>query len=236
MTKAESAIASRKTQITQRMNNAVEFLSDTEIIRRILNGEVVLFETLIKRNNAVLYKTGMSYGFNHQDVEDLMQETYISAYTNLSQFGGRSTFKTWLIRIMLNQCHHRAKKFSYAKERPNAFTENENVIPMFSSHSDTGNKILNKELSNVIQNAITDIPVEYRMVFSLREISGFSVAETAEALDITPANVKVRLNRAKSMLRKKIEHMYTGAELFDYNLVYCDHMVKKVMNIINRMN
>jgi len=107
---------------------------------------------------------------------------------------------------------------------------------MFSSHSDTSKSILNREINNIIQNAITRIPVEYRMVFSLREVSGFSVAETAEALDITPSNVKVRLNRARTMLRKEIEQIYKGENLFEYNLIYCDRMAEKVMGIINRMN
>jgi RNA polymerase sigma-70 factor (ECF subfamily) len=218
------------------MTNEAHLLSDAEIIRRILSGEVVLFELLIKRNNAILYKTGMSYGFNHHDVEDLMQEAYISAYTNLSKFENRSSFRTWLVRIMLNQCHHRTKKFSYIKEQPTELSERENVIPMFSSHSDTSKSILNREINNIIQNAITRIPVEYRMVFSLREVSGFSVAETAEALDITPSNVKVRLNRARTMLRKEIEQIYKGENLFEYNLIYCDRMAEKVMGIINRMN
>lgn len=218
------------------MSNEVQLLSEAEIIKRIVSGEAVLFEILIKRNNSILYKTGMSYGFNHQDVEDLMQETYISAYTNLSKFENRSSFKTWLIRIMLNQCHHRSKKFSYLKERPNQISERENVIPMFSSYSDTGKSILNREMNDIIQRAITRIPVEYRIVFSLREVSGFSVAETAEALEITPSNVKVRLNRARTMLRKEIEQMYKGEDLFEYNLVYCDRMVEKVMTVINRMN
>ena len=104
--------------------------SDTEIITRILSGEIILFEVLIKRNNASLYRTGLSYGFNHQDVEDLMQETYISAYSNLSKFENRSSFKTWVIKIMLNQCHHKAKKFSYKNEKPNQVSSNENITPI----------------------------------------------------------------------------------------------------------
>ena len=74
------------------------------------------------------------------------------------------------------------------------------------------------------------------MVFSLRELNGLSIAETAEALDITASNVKVRLNRAKTMLRKQLEQAYTGENLFEYNLIYCNKMVEKVMNIINRLN
>lgn len=211
-------------------------IPDIEVIRRILSGEIFLFEALIKRNNASLYKTGMSYGFNHQDVEDLMQETYISAYSNLSKFENRSSFKTWIIKIMLNQCHHKAKKFSFKNEKPREISQNENNIPMFSVNTDPNNTVVNRELTEILQNAIRNIPVDYRMVFSLRELNGLSIAETAEALEITPSNVKVRLNRAKTMLRKQLEQVYIGESLFEYNLIYCDRMVEKVMNIINRLN
>jgi RNA polymerase sigma-70 factor (ECF subfamily) len=218
------------------MTNQADTIPEVEIIRRILAGEVYLFETLIKRNNGSLYKTGMSYGFNHQDVEDLMQETYINAYSNLSKFENRSSFKTWIIKIMLNQCHHKAKKFSFKNEKPKEISQNENITPMFSSNTDPNNVVANKELTMIVQNAICKIPVDYRMVFSLRELNGLSIAETAEALDITASNVKVRLNRAKTMLRKQLEQAYTGENLFEYNLIYCNKMVEKVMNIINRLN
>ena len=219
-------------QITELINS----IPDVEIIRRILGGEISLFEVLIKRNNSGLYKIGMSYGFNHHDVEDLMQETYINAYSSLSKFENRSSFKTWIIKIMLNQCHHKAKKFSFKNEKPKEISQNENIIPMFSSNADPNNSVANRELIKIIQDAIIHIPVDYRMVFSLRELNGLSIAETAEALDISPSNVKVRLNRAKSMLRKQLEQVYNGENLFEYNLIHCDKMVEKVMNVINRLN
>ena len=213
-----------------------DHLQDDEIIRRILLGETALFELLIKKSNSSLYKTGITYGFNHHDVEDLMQETYINAYTNLAKFEHRASFKTWIIKIMLNQCYHKVQKFSYSKEKPKDLTQNENSNPMFSSNSDTNKTVMNRELTQIIQHAILQIPLDYRLVFSLREINGLSSAETAEALDISPANVKVRLNRAKAMLRKQIERMYTGEEIFEYNLIHCDKMVDRVMSVINRMN
>ena len=73
------------------------------------------------------------------------------------------------------------------------------------------------------------------MVFSLREISGLNTAETAEMLSISEANVKVRLNRAKTMLRSEIEYAYSAGELFEFNLIYCDAMVENVMKKINEL-
>ncbi len=86
------------------MNNVriFETLSDIESIQKIIGGEVALFEILIRRNNAFLYKTGRSYGYSHDDTQDLMQDTFINAYSNLPKFENRSSFKTWVIKIMLN--------------------------------------------------------------------------------------------------------------------------------------
>jgi RNA polymerase sigma-70 factor (ECF subfamily) len=73
------------------------------------------------------------------------------------------------------------------------------------------------------------------MVFSLREISGLTVEETAEVLNISEGNVKVRLNRAKTMLRKEVEKLYTAEDIFEFNIIYCDAMVNKVMSKLNEM-
>ncbi|TAL42046.1 MAG: sigma-70 family RNA polymerase sigma factor, partial [Chitinophagaceae bacterium] len=174
-------------------------ITEMELISRIREGEKELFEILIRRNNPYLYKVGMSYGYKHEDAEDLMQETFIAAYLNLEKFEGRSSFKTWITRIMLNQCYRKAQKLSFKNEKANDSIVNEKTTPMFESHqsTDTYKSVLNNELSNIIGNALTAIPMEYRMVFSLRELNGMSTAETAEALDISETNVKVRLNRAK---------------------------------------
>jgi len=203
--------------------------ADKEVIDRILKGEVALFELLIRRNNAFLYKTGRSYNYNHQDTQDLMQETFIDAYTNLAKFEQRSSFKTWIIKIMLNNCFRKQQKFSFKHEIPNEI--NDKSLPMFSSqqNNDTNKMVLNRELNFILEDALKQLPEDHRLVFSLREINQFSVKETAGVLDISEANVKVRLNRAKAMLRKEIELSYQPGDIFEFNLVYCDSMVNRVM-------
>lgn len=210
--------------------------TDKEIIQKILEGEFAFFEILIRRNNAFLYKTGRSYNYNHQDTQDLMQDTFINAYTNLAKFENRSSFKTWIIKIMLHNCSRRQQRLSYKNESSTEVSDKS--IPMFSNqrHGDTGKAVANRELSFVIENALQNVPLDYRMVFSLREINGLNVAKTAEALDISDANVKVRLNRAKAMLRKEIEKSYTRQEIFEFNLIYCDVMTNAVMEKIKNIN
>ena len=218
------------------MIKTADTITELELINRITKGERELFEILMRRNNSYLYKLGMTYGHKHEDVEDLMQETWIAAYLNLEKFEARSSFKTWITRIMLNQCYQKLRKPSFIKEKANEII-NEKTTPMFESDrsSDTYCSVLNNELSNIIGNALTSIPLEYRMVFSLRELNGMSTAETAEVLDISETNVKVRLSRAKQMLREKVEKMYAPGEIFEFNLIYCNKIVNEVMRVINKL-
>lgn len=203
-----------------------------ELIQKILQGEVQWYELLIRRTNPYLYKTGRSYRFNHEDTQDLMQETFLDAYRHLSGFENRSSFKTWILKIMLHHCYRKKHKFSYIKEIPNLPDDAD--IPLFTTftHSDTQEVIMNRELNVVIEQALLRIPLNYRMVFSLRELNGLSTGDTAEALQITESNVKLRLKRAKSMLRAEIEKVYSAEDIFEFNRVYCDKMVSSVMEKI----
>lgn len=208
-----------------------EKYTDTEIIRKILNGETELFEILIRRNNPVLYKVGRSYNYSHEDTQDLMQDTFIDVFVSLSKFENRSSFRTWIIKIMLNNCYRKSQKAGFRNEAAKEIQEN--AIPAFAVLSnDTNSTVMNGELGSIIEKALVKIPQDYRMVFSLREMTGLNVSETAEALSITETNVRVRLNRARAMLRKEIEKSYSAEEIFEFSLVYCDRMVERVMRRI----
>lgn len=207
--------------------------SDVEIIDKISAGEKQMFEILIRRNNPYLYKVGRSYGYNHEDTEDLMQEAYINAYLHLADFKNLAQFKTWMVRIMLNQCYQRAQKSSYKNEIPTEIKPGENTATLFNNNlPDSENMMINKELGQIIESALQKIPLDYRVVFSLRELNGLNVKETADTLNISETNVKVRLNRAKTMLKNELEKRYSPSEIFEFNLIYCDRIVEKVMRRI----
>ncbi len=212
-----------------------EQYTDIEVIQKIIGGENALFEIVIRRYNPYLYKIGRSYNYDHEDTQDLMQDTFIDAFTHLSKFENRSAFKTWIIKIMLNNCFKKQQKWSFKNVIPAEI--NDKSTPMFSTnqHTDTNKTVMSRELNLVIENALQKVPMDYRMVFTLREINGLNVAETADTLNITEANVKVRLNRAKTMLRKEVEKSYSKEDIFEFNLIYCDAMVKNVMHKIKNL-
>ena len=208
--------------------------TDAKIIENILSGEIAQYEIFIRRNNPFLYKVGSSYPYNHEDTQDLMQESFIDAYKNLSKFENRSSFKSWIIKIMLNHCFRKKQKFSFKNEIVAEIMDSSE--PMFKrSENDTYKMVANRELHCIIEKALGSVPFDYRMVFSLREMNGLNVSETAKALEISEANVKVRLNRAKTMLRKEIEKSYSAEEIFEFNLIYCDAIVDHVMQTITEL-
>lgn len=205
--------------------------SDQALLAEILNGNIDLYEVIIRRYDRYLYKIGRSYGLNHSDTEDLMQDTFISAYINLEKFENRSSFKTWLVRIMLNNCYQKTHKSDWTKERPmvEGDMERENKIM-------DGNKaILNAELKQLLEDTMLKIPEKYRMVLSLREVVGLSTSQTAETLEITESNVKVRLSRAKEMMREELNKEYATEDLFAFNLIYCEPLVQRVMKKIKEL-
>jgi RNA polymerase sigma factor (sigma-70 family) len=218
------------------MNELLTKSSEEEIIQKIVDGETALFEVLIRRYNSILYKIARSYNFDHEEAQDLLQETHIAAYQNLKKFESRSSYKTWIAKIMVNKCLY---KLSYGKNKYEVSHQivDENSQPMFSSKKqNTEANVLNRELSNILEKSLEKIPVHYRTVFILREVEGLSVAETAEMMNLTPVNIKVRLNRAKTLLQKELEKYYPKTQLYEFNLIYCDAVVKNVFDAINKLS
>lgn len=203
--------------------------SDQELIQKILNKETALFELIIRRNNPYLYRIGKMYHYSHEDTQDLMQDAYVQAYTHLHQFENRSSFRTWLSQIMVNECYRKSQKWT--SKNVDSLENNASVFNKLTS-TETSDKVMNTELNSVIEKSLLQIPQDYRTVFTLRKINGLSVAETSEILDITESNVKIRLNRAKTYLRAEIEKFYSKEEIFEFNLIYCDVMVNRVMKVI----
>lgn len=221
------------------MNNSLAHIglsSDGDIIRKVLKGETAFFEILIRRYNPVLYKIARSYGFNHADAEDLMQDVHVAAFQQLAQFGHRATYKTWISKIMVNKCLYKLRYGYFRYEVPDGERISEEAVPALTLQSGiaTEKTVLNKELSRALECSLQQIPLSYRCVFILREVEGFSVAETADLLEISTVNVKVRLNRAKALLQKQLEQLYTSSELYEFNLVYCDGIVSRVFALISK--
>jgi len=195
---------------------------DEVLIQRILAGEKDAFEQIIRRYNQRLFRTGMAILNNDAETEDAMQSAYINAYEHLGRFENRAAFSTWLTRIMVNEC------LKLKKKQKNNHSIPENHTTMITP----AHVLVNKELNGLLENAISQLPEKYRLVFMLREIEEMSVRETAETLTIEETNVKVRLNRAKTMLRESLKS-YMKGNVYHFHLMRCDRMVVNVLAALN---
>jgi RNA polymerase sigma-70 factor (ECF subfamily) len=183
-------------------------LSDEEIIKKIINGKPALFEQLINKYDYHLYKIARRYNFDHHSANDLLQDTHIAVYCKLSQFKFNATFKTWLSKIMIHKCLYKLK-YGYKKyEEYSCLRDPTNCWKICSEFENAEMIFLKKELQNALQKTIKKLPFVYKTVFILRAVEGYSVAETANLLNISAINVRVRLSRAKTMLQKKLKYLY----------------------------
>jgi RNA polymerase sigma factor (sigma-70 family) len=205
-----------------------EILSDEEAVDRILKGEIHLYERLMRKLNLRLYRISMSIINDAEDAEDIMQITYLNAYRHLSSFRNQSSFSTWIIRILINESLlHKKRRLKREKLMM------ESTCNAYHSETPLEN-LMNKELKLILEEAVSGLPEKYRMVFVMREVQGMSTQETMEALDIGESNVKIRLNRAKEMLREELNNYLRPKEIFEFNLVRCDiivnHVMQRIMN------
>ena len=214
-------------------STAANGIDDEEVVTRVLNGEKSAYEQIMRKYNQRLFRIVRTYIADEDEIEDIIQEAYIKAYEQMPNFERRSTFSTWLIRIVINEALARLKKrkrfASYTKTSPDDFgMHRESVLEVTNGDTPMGN-LMNAELKDILEKAVDRLPEKYRTVFLMREIEGMSVADTGKVLDISQVNVKVRLNRAKEMMRETISHFYHDVEIYQFDLVRCDRIVHNVL-------
>lgn len=204
-------------------------VNDLEIIDQVLAGDKAKYALLMKKYNQRLYRICRGYLDNEAEIEDVMQDAYVKAFQNLGRYERRSLFTTWLTRIVINEClqHLRKTKREYAMDG-----NEENRMMKISDNSNPEKQSLNRELKDILEVAIAKLPGKYRSIFMMREVEKMSVEETSAALEISESNVKVRLNRAKEMLRNALLDTYPAGNLYEFNLVRCERIALNVMSRI----
>jgi RNA polymerase sigma factor (sigma-70 family) len=202
-------------------------LKDSDIIRDILKGDKEKYALLMRKYNQRIYRICKGYLKDEDEIENVMQDTYVKAYQNLQAFENRSKFITWLTRIAINECLQNLRR--NGKTDLMDTSEENNEIMKRTDNNDPEKQSLNRELKELLELAISQLPEKYRAVFIMREIEKMSVEETSGAMNLTEANVKIRLNRAKEMLKNTILKNYSMETIFEFNLVRCDRIAQNVL-------
>ena len=184
---------------------------DFELVQAINSGRTDLFQQLVEKYQQKLYNFGMRMCGEPRDAEDLVQETFLNVFRYLKGFRYETRFKNWMYRVATTTCLKAKRKPKHAPERElslEEFMPGEGDVPPDQAPGWAKkplDQLLNQEVAKHIPKAIIELPKNYRMVVVLRDQEGFSTEETAQILDISVANTKVRLHRARLFLREKLK-------------------------------
>jgi RNA polymerase sigma-70 factor (ECF subfamily) len=190
------------------MTGTREPRDEAQMIAAILAGDIQLYHQLIRPYERSVYMMALSYMKNEADAEDVAQEAFLKAFYHLASFRSESKFSTWLVGIALNEARSRLRRDGFLRmDSLDDTTEDGGHIhpAILRDWREVPSEALErKEVRQMLQKAITGLPEKYREVFILRDVEEMDIFETAAALSITVANVKVRLHRARLMLQKQL--------------------------------
>lgn len=213
-------------------------LSDEELVNLARQGGENAIRLLVRRNNRRLFRVARAVVRDDPEAEDIVQETYLSAFTKLDSFRGHSRFSTWLTRIALNEALGRARK-----QRPSAELAeldicdgcNGGSVIMFPTSlkpPGADAELARKQVRDLLEKTIDELPDPFRLVFILRDVEEMSIQDTAIQLSLKPETVKTRLHRARRLVRLAVERQLsaTFSELFPFDGVRCQRMADRVID------
>jgi RNA polymerase sigma-70 factor (ECF subfamily) len=224
---------------------AAEPLSDEEVVRRVRAGERDLYELLLRRHNQRVYRAVRAVLRDEDEVEDVMQQAYVSAYLHLDQFAGMARFSTWLVRIAVNEAFARAGRSRRlvlvgapgrddvgANDQAGDHVRQEGQVSMSRAAGGRTpeDEVGSREMVALVERALDGLPEAYRTVLVLREIEGLSTAEAATVLGTSEEVIRTRLHRARTLLQARVQATtrdLTGA--FPFDARRCDRVVAAVM-------
>src|SRR5206468_2405659 len=182
-------------------------------------GDVAAFEDLVRRYDRNVFRIAQHITQNREDAEDVVQDAFLKAYSNLGQFQGQSKFYTWLVRIAVNEALMKLRR-----RRPERMvsldedvkTEEDSVPREVADWSPNPEQQYNQaELKEILTKTIQGLPPSFRTVFVLRDVEGLSTEETADALELSVPAVKSRLLRARLQLRERLSRYFQKRESGD---------------------
>lgn len=205
--------------------------TDEDIIARVRGGEIALYELLVRRYNQRVYRAVRAILRDDAEAEDVMQEAHIAAYQHLHEFEGRAAYSTWLTRIAVHAALSHSKKLQRFEAQD--FTD-DSLIGLKDDDVSPETATACSETRTLLEQAILSLPVLYRSVLMMRDVEEMSTLETAQALELTEETVKVRLHRARALLRKELYSRVgaNSASAFQFGATRCDRVTERVMTVI----
>jgi RNA polymerase sigma-70 factor (ECF subfamily) len=187
----------------------LEVSDESELATQAQQGDRAAFTELVNRHAKKVFRLARHITQNDEDAEDVLQETFLKAYSRLDQFQGASKFYTWLVRIAVNEALMRLRRrkgnkvFSLDEQMGTGDGSVPRDFP--SGQSNPEERYGQEQLRETLSRAIDELGEGYRAVFLLRDVEGFSTEETAQMLGLSVSAVKSRLLRARLQLRGKLQ-------------------------------
>ena len=192
------------------MVNTTSHSPDNTLIRKAQAGDSHAFAELVRRYEQTVYGFSFKVCRNKEKAEETLQDTFINVYRKLDQFNGESKFSTWLYSIVTNNCLMKRRKrkideqMVYLDEPPIGGDEAHDRLTIPSWNETPAEELMRGELRSHLDEAIQKLPLDYRIVFVLRDIENKGAEETAKILKLSVPAVKSRLRRARVFLRKQL--------------------------------
>lgn len=211
-------------------------MEEAELVRLARAGERDAFRTIMQRGNQRLFRIARGVMRDDSEAEDVVQESYVRAFTNLQAFRGESSIFTWLTRIVLNEAKSRLRKRrrTVGLEEVEAVQNRGAHVIMFPNADPAATPeadVARMQVRRLLESAIDGLAIDFRMVFVMRDVEECSIAETAAALGVREETVKTRLHRARRLLRTVlIEQLApTTSEAFLFLGVRCERITESVL-------
>ncbi|TWB94616.1 RNA polymerase sigma-70 factor (ECF subfamily) [Bradyrhizobium macuxiense] len=207
---------------------------DAELVQRAIARDEAAIRAIMQANNRRLFRLARGILRNDNEAEDAVQDAYVRAFTHLDQFRGDSSLSTWLSRIAINEALSRVRSRRSNvewSELPKGALEAQIIQFPLSSTDDPEKSMAQREIQQVVEHAIDELPEAFRLVFITRVIEGMNVEETADILGLKPETVKTRLHRARTMLRDNVERKIGPIvmEAFPFAGRRCERLTEAVL-------
>jgi RNA polymerase sigma-70 factor, ECF subfamily len=214
-----------------------EAWTDEEVIARVKAGDTATYEIIMRRYNQRLYRISRAILNDDAEAEDVTQDAYVRAYQNLHQFAGHALFSAWLTRIAVHESLRRLRLRNRNQQLDEIAQEEEGSMRVAETSPDPEQRASLAELSRLLEEVVLGLPESYRTVVMMRDVEQMSTFETAEALDLTEQNVKVRLHRGHAMMRSSLVERMGGVSktAFPFMGVRCDRVVHGVFARIEKL-
>jgi RNA polymerase sigma-70 factor (ECF subfamily) len=189
-------------------------LPEGELVASCRTGDALAFAQLVRLHEGMVVSLSARLLGDPEEARDVAQEVFLQVYKRLGAFEGRSSLKTWIYRIAVNQCHNR-RRFWHRRRRDRELPIDERVLAPLAALERRGGEspyyeTLRRERARIVQAALLELRFEHRTVLVLREVEGLTCEEVASTLGVAEGTVKSRLSRAREAMRRRLATLLEG--------------------------